>query len=50
MLMEPTLIVEVADPGGPMLELLARDIADIFEQDAVGIESGGVYKRVFGNR
>lgn len=47
---EPTLIVEVAKTGGATLEPLARDLADAFEQDAVGLEKGGIYTRVFGEK
>lgn len=47
---EPTLIVEVAKSGGADLLPLAKDIADAFDQDAVGVESKGVYTRVFGKR
>jgi hypothetical protein len=47
---EPTLIIEIAAPGGPHLEPLARDLADAFDQDAVGIEAGGVYTRIFGEK
>jgi hypothetical protein len=46
---EPTLIVEVAKTGGTDLMPLARDLADAFDQDAVGIEKGGIYTRVFGS-
>jgi hypothetical protein len=47
---EPTLIVEVAKTGGANLTPLAKDIADAFDQDAVGVESQGIYTRVFGDR
>ncbi|MFP4166975.1 MAG: hypothetical protein ACLFUF_07415, partial [Opitutales bacterium] len=47
---EPTLIVEVARNGGTGLEPLARDLADAFDQDAVGLEKDGSYTRVFGER
>jgi len=47
---EPTLVIEIAAPGGPPLDALARDLADAFDQDAVGIETNGVYMRVFGAR
>ena len=47
---EPTLIVEVAKTGGADLLPLAKDIADAFDQDAVGVESKGIYTRVFGKR
>jgi hypothetical protein len=47
---EPTLIVEVAKTGGAKLEPLARDLADAFDQDAVGLEKGGIYTRVFGEK
>jgi len=47
---EPTLIVEVAKTGGAKLEPLARDLADAFDQDAVGLEEGGVCPRVFGEK
>lgn len=47
---EPTLIIEIAAPGGPQMEALARDLADAFDQDAVGIETGGIYTRVFGEK
>lgn len=45
---EPTLVVEVAKTGGADLGPLARDLADVFDQDAVGLEKGGIYTRVFG--
>lgn len=47
---EPTLIVEIAAPVGPSIEGFARDLADAFDQDAVGIENNGIYTRVFGER
>ncbi len=47
---EPTLVIEVAQNGPANLECLARDIADAFDQDAVGLEKDGVYSRVFGER
>ncbi|MGJ8653041.1 MAG: hypothetical protein ACSHX8_07190 [Opitutaceae bacterium] len=47
---EPTLIVEVAKTNGADLIPLAKDIADAFDQDAVGVESKGIYTRVFGER
>ena len=47
---EPTLIVEVAKTEDADLIPLAKDIADAFDQDAVGVESKGIYTRVFGQR
>lgn len=40
--------MEVAKTGGADLIPLAKDIADAFDQDAVGVESKGIYTRVFG--
>jgi hypothetical protein len=45
---EPTLIVEVGKTGGADLLPLAKDIANAFDQDAVRVESKGIYTRVFG--
>lgn len=47
---EPTLIIEIATSDTCKLEALARDLADAFNQDAVGLEIGGVYTRVFGEK
>lgn len=44
----PTLVIEIAGPGVPPIEALAADLAVAFDQEAVGVEAGGVYKRVFG--
>lgn len=44
----PTLVIEIAGSGIPPIEALARDLADAFDQEAVGVETGGVYSRVFG--
>lgn len=45
---EPTLIIEVAAGKLQTLENLARSLADAFDQDAVGIETSGIYHRIFG--
>lgn len=47
---EPTLVVEVATDDDVDLIPFAKDIADAFEQEAVGLESKGIYTRVFGER
>ena len=47
---EPTLVVEVATDDDVDLIPFAKDIADAFEQEAVGVESKGIYIRVFGKR
>lgn len=43
----PTLIIEIAATGNECPEQLARDLADKFEQEAVGLESHGIYRRVY---
>lgn len=47
---EPTLIVEVATDDDVDLIPFAKVIADAFDQEAVGLESKGIYTRVFGER
>ena len=47
---EPTLIVSVATDDSVNLTSFAKEIADAFEQEAVGLELNGRYTRVFGER
>jgi hypothetical protein len=47
---EPTLIVAVATDDAVDLTSFAKEIADVFEQEAVGLECNGHYTRVFGER
>ena len=45
---EPTLVVAVAADDATDLVALAKELADTFEQDAVGLEQAGRYTRIFG--
>ena len=47
---EPTLIIEIAKSNPKDLVHLARDLADVFEQEAIGLEERGIYKRVYGSK
>jgi ABC-type enterochelin transport system ATPase subunit len=45
---EPSLVVAVAPDDATDLVALAKELADTFEQDAVGLELAGRYTRIFG--
>ena len=46
----PSLVIEIAGAGSSAVEKLARELAERFDQEAVGVEVAREYKRIFSKK